>query len=273
MARTDGNRTVGAPARSRRPLYERRPHAQARQKARARDTSRRVRRVLRALALGPRHAARDLTLGFALGGLAVALNVAVYALAGWYQVQSVHLDIGPFLIGGLAGYFLVGFYEEFLARGVLFRGLEVAFGSVVALVLSSLAFGLLHLGNPGATLLGAVTSAAGGGVVFGTAYMLTRSLWLAIGLHWAADFWQGSFFGLRPAGTTVSHPLLHSTLTGPQLWVGDKFGGRLVSLTIFVPIMVALLVVAWRRGCFRPAPARLRGWAFTAHTERRPDDH
>lgn len=188
----------------------------------------------------------------------MALNVGVYALAGWYQVQSVHLDMGPFLIGGLGGYFLIGFGEEFLVRGILFRALEVALGSVAALAFSSLLFGLLHLGNPGATVLGAVTGAAGGGVVFGTAYMLTRSLWLAIGLHWAADFWQGSFFGLHPAGTTVSHPLLHSTLIGPQLWVGDRFGGRLVSLAIFVPIMAGLLLLARRRGCFRPAATRVR---------------
>jgi membrane protease YdiL (CAAX protease family) len=213
---------------------------------------------LRFLALDSRHPARDLALGFSLGGLAVALNVGVYALAGWYHVQSLQLDLGPFLVGGLGGYFLVGFGEELLLRGILFRVLEVALGSIAALALSSLLFGLLHLGNPGATLLGAVTSAAGGGVVFGTAYMLTRSLWLAIGLHWAADFWQGSFFGLRAAGTTMSHPLLHSTLTGPQLWIGDKFGGRLVALAIFVPIMAGLLVVARRRGCFRPAPERLR---------------
>jgi uncharacterized protein len=257
MAPTDGDRTIQAPPTARRPLYDRRPHRRTRQPAGSSDPSGRVRRALHVLALDPKHAVRDLSLGFALGGVAVGINVGIYALAGWYQVQSMHLDIGPFLIGGLAGYFLVGFYEELLARGILFRGLEVALGSVAALVLSSLVFGLLHLGNPGATLLGAVTSAAGGGVVFGTAYMLTRSLWLAIGLHWAADFWQGSFFGLRPAGTTVSHPLLHSTLTGPQLWVGDKFGGRLVSLAIFLPIMVAL-VVAWRRGCFRPPPARLQ---------------
>lgn len=241
-----------------RPAHERRPHRQPRPNAPPSDTPGRVRKTLGALALDPKHAVRDLSLGFAVGGLAVAINVGVYALAGWYRVQSVHLDVGPFLIGGLAGYFLVGFYEEFLARGILFRGLEVAFGSVAALVLSSVVFGLLHLGNPGATLLGAVTSAAGGGVVFGAAYMLTRSLWLAVGLHWAADFWQGSFFGLRPAGTAVSHPLLHSTLTGPQLWVGDKFGGRLVALAIFVPIMVALVMVVWHRGCFRPVPARLR---------------
>jgi hypothetical protein len=161
-------------------------------------------------------------------------------------------------VGGLGGYFLIAFGEELALRGILFRALEIALGSVGALVLSSTVFGLLHLGNPGATLIGAVTSAAAGGVVFGTAYMLTRSLWLAIGLHWAADFWQGSFFGLHPAGTTVSHPLLHSTLNGPQLWIGDQFGGRLVALAIFLPIMVGMLVLARRRGCFRPPPARLR---------------
>lgn len=66
-------------------------------------------------------------------------------------------------------------------------------GSVVALVLSSLLFGALHFANPGATAVGALEAAAGG-VVFGCLYMLTRSLWLAIGAHWAADFWQGSLF-------------------------------------------------------------------------------
>lgn len=87
--------------------------------------------------------------------------------------------------------------------------------------------------------------------MFGCLYMLTRSLWLAIGAHWAVDFFQGSFFGVKVAGTTVAHPLLHSTLAGPTLWVGDKFGGGLVSFAIFLPIMVGLLVLTWRRGCFR----------------------
>lgn len=240
--------------------YEQRPdrHAPRQTLPRPRGTPERVRHALDFLALDPNHAVRDLSLGFSLGGLAVALNVGIYALAGWYSVRAVHLDVGPFLLGGLAGFLWVALREEFLIRGIGFRALEVAFGSIIALVLSSLAFGLLHLGNPGATLVGALTGAAGGGVVFACAYMLTRSLWLAIGLHWAADFWQGSFFGLHVAGTTPSHPLLHSTLAGPQLWIGDKFGGGLVALGIFLPVMVGLLVVTWRRGCFRPRSLRLK---------------
>lgn len=201
--------------RLRRPHYERRPHRRARpQTTRPGEAPRRVRQALGVLALDPKHAVRDLSLGFSLGGVAVALNVGIYALAGWYSVRSVHLDVGPFLLGGLAGFFWVALWEELLIRGIGFRALEVAFGSIVALVLSSLVFGLLHLGNPGATLVGSLTGAAGGGVVFACAYMLIRSLWLAIGLHWAADFWQGSFFGLHVAGTTPSHPLLGSSLVG-----------------------------------------------------------
>jgi len=210
----------------------------------------RVRRALRLLALDPHHAIRHVAIGFALGGLVVGMTVGIYALAGWYHVDAVRFEAGPLLLGGLGSFFLVAFYEEFLLRGIVFRGLEFVLGSVAALVLSSLLFGALHFGNPGATAVGALEAAAGG-VAFGCLYMLTRSLWLAIGAHWAADFWQGSFFGQHVAGTTVKHPLLHSTLAGPKLWIGDQFGGALVTLAIFLPIMIGLLVLTWQRGCFR----------------------
>ena len=180
----------------------------------------------------------------------VATTVGIYALAGWYHIHAVRFEAGPLLLWGLGSFFLVAFYEELLIRGIVFRGAEFIFGSAAALVLSSLLFGALHLGNPGATAVGALEAAAGG-VVFGCLYMLTRSLWLAIGAHWAADFWQGSFFGLHVSGTTVKHPLIHSTLAGPKLWIGDQFGGALVALAIFLPLMVGLLALTWRRGCFR----------------------
>lgn len=42
-----------------------------------------------------------------VGGVAVALSVGICAVAGWYQVQSVHLNIRLFLVGGLGGDLLV----------------------------------------------------------------------------------------------------------------------------------------------------------------------
>ena len=110
--------------------------------------SSRIRRALRFFALDPHHAVRDLAIGFTLAGVAMAINIGIYALAGWYHVGSVRFDVGPFLLGGLLGFLWVGFYEEFLFRGIAFRVLEVTFGSIAALVLSSLAFGLCISGIP-----------------------------------------------------------------------------------------------------------------------------
>ena len=134
-----------------------------------------VRRVLALLALDSHRPVHDLMVGFTLGGAGVALNVAVYALAGWYHVQSVQLDLRPFLISGLVGFFLIALYEEFLLRGVVFRVIESGFGTIAALVVSSLAFGLLHLSNPGATLVGALGTAVAGGVMLGAAFLVTAT--------------------------------------------------------------------------------------------------
>lgn len=182
--------------------------------------------------------------------------------AGWYHISSVRFDPWPFIVSGLLGYLvLTALPEEFVFRGILFRVIERGFGTVAALLVASLAFGLVHLANPDATLVGALGTAAAGGVMLSAAYLVTRSLWLAIGIHWAADFWQGSFFGLHPTGTTFSHPLLHSTLNGPTLWTGDTYGGGLVGLAIGGSAAALLLYLAGRNGHVRrrrPPAARAR---------------
>ncbi|TDF36635.1 CPBP family intramembrane metalloprotease [Alteromonadaceae bacterium M269] len=73
----------------------------------------------------------------------------------------------------------VVFFEEWLFRGVLigyfehqFR--EFKFSIVIAIVLSSLIFGLLHFGNGARSMLSSLL----GGLIYGIAFILTkRNLW------------------------------------------------------------------------------------------------
>lgn len=115
-------------------------------------------------------------------------------------------DARAVLLSGLLGYLFVAVWEELLMRGILFRLLERGLGTIAALVMSSLVFGLLHLGNPGATLVGALGTAVGAGVLLAAAYRVTRNLWLVIGIHWAADFWQGTVFGCTRQGRRSPRP-------------------------------------------------------------------
>jgi hypothetical protein len=176
------------------------------------------------------------------------------------------------LLSGFAGYLiLTAIPEEIVFRGVVFRGVEHLAGTIVALILSSAMFGAVHLMNPNATIVGALGTAVGGGVMLSAAYLVTRNLWLAIGIHWAADFWQGAFFGLRPSGSTFAHPLLHSTPV-PRVWTGGDYGGGIIGLAIGCGAAAVLLVLAARRGyILRPGARHSRKGGTDGSLARRAD--
>ena len=94
-----------------------------------------------------------------------------------------------------------GITEEMLFRGILFRWLEEFGGSWLALLLTSAFFGARiseTQTRPGSRAVGIAFEA---GVMLGAAYMLTRSLWLPMGLHAAWNFTQGEVFDIPVSGT------------------------------------------------------------------------
>ena len=139
--------------------------------------------------------------------------------------------------------------EEILLRGIVFRITESALGTWIALVLSSMLFGLLHLMNPQATLQGAVAIIFEAGVLLGAAYVLTRRLWLPIGIHAGWNFTQGGIFGVAVSGHR-SEGVLEGTLTGPEWLSGGSFGAEasVVAVVLGIALGTALVVMARRRG-------------------------
>src|SRR5205823_14343263 len=98
-------------------------------------------------------------------------------------------------------------------------------------------------------MIAAVGIALEAGVLLGAAYMLTRSLWLPMGIHAAWNFTQGEIFGVPVSGTTV-HGLLRSRLTGSPLLTGNGFGLEASPVAIVSATVagVLLVVLAVRRG-------------------------
>ena len=87
------------------------------------------------------------------------------------------------------------------------------------------------------------------GLLLGGAYMLTRSLWLPIGLHAAWNFTQGSIFDV-PVSGAAAHGIFDAELSGPELLSGEAFGlvALLLALVIATAAGVALVALAVRRG-------------------------
>ncbi len=186
-------------------------------------------------------------LGMVMGAGLFTAVIGVIWLLGSYQVTGFN---GPeVLLAPLAVAVASGFGEEIIFRGVIFRITEESLGTWWALGISGLIFGMLHLGNPNATLWGGIAIALEAGILLAAAYMLTRRLWLAIGLHAAWNFTQGGIFGVNVSGFEFEG-LLQSHLTGPELISGGALGaeGSIVAVLICLAAGIALVIRARQIG-------------------------
>jgi membrane protease YdiL (CAAX protease family) len=145
-------------------------------------------------------------------------------------------------------------FEELIHRGVLFRVTEEYLGSWIALAASSLFFGLHHLGNEDGTLQGALFLSVEAGVLLAAAFMLTRRLWLGMGLHMSWNFAQGGIFSGTVSGNDMPPGLITPVISGPELLTGGKFGveASIIAVTLCTATGLILLVMAIRRGKIIP---------------------
>jgi membrane protease YdiL (CAAX protease family) len=197
--------------------------------------------------------------GLLLGGLLFAAVVGVAALTDVYNIigQGSTAQLLPALI---AMAIVPGFMEELLFRGILFRFLEEFGGSWFALALTSALFGLGHIFNPNASVFASVAIAIEAGVLLGGAYMLTRNLWLAIGIHAAWNFTQGFIFDVPVSGID-QNGLVEARLSGPELLSGGQFGleASAIAMVLATGTGIALVAMSVRRdGAVRPWWTRRR---------------
>ncbi len=196
------------------------------------------------------------TLGAALLMSAIVGIVAAlgsYRILGWGGSTSWAFIL---LFGGIQA----AFVEEVIVRGIIFRFLEEFGGSWFALALSSLAFGFMHAANDNATLLSSFAIAVEAGVLLGGAYMLTRNLWLAIGLHFGWNVTQGYVWDVAVSGFDVDG-LVEARMSGAELISGGAFGleASVVAMILATAVGVWLVVLAARRGnIIKPWWARRR---------------
>jgi hypothetical protein len=143
----------------------------------------------------------------------------------------------------------VGIFEELVFRGIIFRQLEQAVGTWLAITASALFFGLGHRGNPGATWVSGVAIAIEAGGLLAASYVATRSLWMPIGLHWAWNLFEGPVYGSPVSG--LSLPVLaDARFPGPPLLTGGAFGpeASLPAIVLGGALGAWFLVMAVRRG-------------------------
>ncbi|WP_209348096.1 type II CAAX endopeptidase family protein [Pontixanthobacter sp. CEM42] len=210
--------------------------------------------VLRHLGEKPRDdlpltgAFRDTIGGFLAGGWLITMVVGVAFVLGIYKIEGWGGSTDAAMIFLQMGLF-AGFVEEVLLRGIVFRFLEEFGGSWAALTISALIFGFLHQDNPNATVFSSFAIAIEAGILLGAAYMLTRNLWLAIGIHAGWNVVQGYVWSSPVSGMQVDG-LVASVRSGNDLLSGGAFGfeASVIALVIVTTFGLWMLWEARKRG-------------------------
>ena len=179
-------------------------------------------------ALGLAAAAGAMVLGLGLAGASWATGDGT--LAGW--AGSVVWTAGALALPALS--------EEIIFRGLPLLLLAGVIGQWPAVVLTSVAFGLSHLGNPEATVLGLVNISLAG-VLLGTVFFTPGGIWAAWGAHLG---WNLSLaaLGAPVSGLPLSIPYLQYDPGGPAWVSGGAFGpegGVLGSVAMLAGVWIA----------------------------------
>jgi membrane protease YdiL (CAAX protease family) len=180
----------------------------------------------------------DLGFGLLLGASLMTGIFLLQLALGWVTVTGsfVATNGGAFFPAILAAgvlFVCVGFYEELVSRGYQLtnlaeglNGVGVGPGGAIVLawILSSALFAVLHLSNPSASALGTLNIFLAG-MMLGAGYVLTGQLAIPVGLHVTWNLFQGNVFGFPVSGLDLSGATFLATRqTGPALLTGGPFG-------------------------------------------------
>jgi membrane protease YdiL (CAAX protease family) len=199
--------------------------------------------------------AKGIALGAALGVVVVGIMAALGGLR-WSGQEGTGLRWLSGAVGAFGFLLVPAAAEEALLRGYPLQALGEAWGAGIAVVVTSVLFGLLHLANPGIGVL-SVANVTVAGLMLGVVYVRTLSLWWATGAHLGWNWVQGYLADVPVSGLeVVDAPLYEGVSTGPDWLGGGAFGpeGSVVTTVVVLAATAALWWGSW----LRPTPAALR---------------
>lgn len=192
---------------------------------------------------------REAVAGTAFGMASILVVTALVWATGGVRFE---LDPARSLAMLASGFYLFAFvalFEETLFRGFVFQRLVDGLGAWIALAGLGLLFAVAHWSNPGmegATRFLAAGSMATGGIMFGLAWLRTRSLALPVGIHLGWNWTQGHVLGFGVSGFDHNGWLQPLFQGRPQWLTGGEFGPEASVFAVVIDVIAIALLWKWK---------------------------
>jgi membrane protease YdiL (CAAX protease family) len=194
--------------------------------------------ALDARAASPAILARGAVMG------ALTIGAASLGLLATHMLQIVPTTPGSSLAAA-GRYTLIllpaAFFEELFIRGYPFAVLRRVAGWKMALIVTSVLFGLMHMANPGADAE-AILAVTVAGFFLGAILLATKSLYAAGAAHFAWNWVMAGGLHIAVSGLPARDPDYRTLETGPDWLTGGAWGpeGGLAAVVVMFVVIFYL---------------------------------
>ena len=176
----------------------------------------------------------DFVSGLLLGIGLIVLGFGTLYIFNFLSVASIQFSLIDQLFY-LSLFAVVSLNEEIAIRGYILQNLSSSFNKYIALVLSSLVFMIMHIGNPNMSAV-PLFNLFLAGLLLGVYYIHKNNLWFPIGAHITWNYFQGYVLGFEISGLKVDS-IITQKLQGSDLLTGGSFGFEGSILCTFITIL------------------------------------
>ena len=191
---------------------------------------------------------KELGIGGLLGSILMLTPALILGIFGWVRWQWNPEGVSV-ILSSLLIFAEVAIAEELLFRGFVFQRIISGLGQWTAQLIIAAFFLITHLNNPGMTDSNKVMASLNiflASILFGLAFIHTKSLAMSLGLHWMANWVQGGLLGFGVSGTEASG-LLVPVFRNESVWLtGGQFGLE-ASLPGLICVVITLLLLNARK--------------------------
>lgn len=170
------------------------------------------------------HALRQYLLGLIIGFVMITGAAGIALATGALEYTGLQ-DVSLQMIGlYLLAFMIQGFSEELVMRGFFMNAYAARKGMFAAIIVNSVVFALLHLGNDGVSVL-AMINLILAGIVFSLMAVYFDHIIVCSAAHSMWNFAQGNLFGVLVSGIYLPSTVMRFENVPGMDWLnGGAFG-------------------------------------------------
>lgn len=191
---------------------------------------------------------RQFLTGLAIGAILMILPALALNVFGFTYWKVSDLSFST-LLNGITIFAGVALAEEFLFRGFIFQRLIQSIGPWPAQLILAAMFLLTHLNNPGMTGLTKILASINiffASILFGLAFLKTKSLAMPLGLHFMTNLMQGTVLGFGVSGEKDKSLFTSISDQVPAWLTGGSFGLEASIPGLLTILLFTVIVHRWK---------------------------